>query len=110
MFKRVADEAEIEEGQVKGIEVEGTDIVVAKVKGQLFAVDGICTHLLAFLSDGELDGFEIVCPLHMGAFDLRTGAATREPCVEALKCYPVRVEDGSVLIDFNQHDEAGSTK
>jgi nitrite reductase/ring-hydroxylating ferredoxin subunit len=108
MFTRVAGEAEIAEGQVKGIDVEGTDIVVAKVQGQLFAVDGICTHLLAFLSDGELDGFEIICPLHMGAFDLRTGAATREPCTEPLKCYPVRVEDGFVLIDFNHPDETGS--
>ena len=106
MFTRVAGEAEIGEGQVKGVDVEGTDIVLAKVQGQLFAVDGICTHLLAYLSDGELDGFEIICPLHMGAFDLRTGEATREPCVEALKCYPVRVEDGSVSIDL--HHEAGS--
>lgn len=110
MFTRVAGETEIEEGQIKGVEVEGADIVIARVQGQLFAVDGICTHLLAFLSDGELDGFEIVCPLHMGAFDLRTGAATREPCVEPLKCYPVRVQDGSVLIDLNHHDEARSKK
>jgi naphthalene 1,2-dioxygenase ferredoxin component len=101
MFVKVTDDKDLGEGEIKGFDVNGNDIVMARVKGELFAVDGICTHLLAYLSDGELDGFEILCPLHGGAFDLRNGAPTREPCSEPLRSYPVRVEDGAILVDLD---------
>jgi nitrite reductase/ring-hydroxylating ferredoxin subunit len=110
MFVQVASEAEISEGQVKGAEAEGVDIVVTRVQGELFAVDGICTHVLAFLSDGEMDGFEIVCPLHAGAFDVRNGFATRDPCVDPLKCYPIRIENGAVFVDVEHPREGGPAR
>jgi nitrite reductase/ring-hydroxylating ferredoxin subunit len=105
MFVEAANESEIGEGRVKGAEVQGVDIVLTRVQGELFAVEGICTHVLAFLSEGEMEGFELVCPLHAGAFDVRTGVATRQPCIEPIKCYPIRIEDGAVLVDVDNPRE-----
>ena len=42
----------------------------------------------------------IECPKHNGRFDYRTGDAKGAPVCINLRTYPVRVEDGAVLIDI----------
>lgn len=68
--------------------------------GDFFATDGYCTHEKAHLGEGIVDEYEIECPLHFGAFDYRTGDPTVAPACVKLKTYPVKVEDGTVLIDI----------
>ena len=67
--------------------------------GAFFATEGLCTHEHAHLADGIVDGHEIECPLHFGAFDYRSGMPTVAPACVALKTYPVKVDDGVVFID-----------
>ena len=50
------------------------------------------------MSEGDIDGDEIYCPFHMGAFDIRTGEATVPPCVTPLKTYQTEVVDQMVSI------------
>ncbi len=69
--------------------------------GEFFATDGLCTHEHAHLAEGIVDGHEIECPLHFGAFDYRSGIPTVAPACVALKTYSVKVEDGSVFIDID---------
>lgn len=68
--------------------------------GVFFCTDGLCTHEQVHLEDGLVQGFEIECPKHNATFDYRTGAALRAPACVALHCYPVRVENGRVMIDI----------
>ena len=42
----------------------------------------------------------IECPKHNGRFDYRAGEAKRAPACVALRTYPVKVQDGKVLIDI----------
>ena len=63
-----------------------------------FCTDGHCTHEQAHLADGLVMDFVIECPMHNGQFDYRTGAAIRIPACVDLATYPVRVENGRVLI------------
>ncbi len=65
---------------------------------EYFATDGVCTHEHAFLSDGLVLDNIIECPKHNGRFDYRTGEAKGAPVCVNLKTYPVKVEDGKVLI------------
>jgi 3-phenylpropionate/trans-cinnamate dioxygenase ferredoxin subunit len=46
------------------------------------------------LGDGDLDGYEIICPRHGAHFDVRDGRAVRLPAVVNTPWYPVRVSDG----------------
>ncbi len=63
-----------------------------------FASDGICTHEDERLEDGIVIDNVIECPLHQGRFDLRTGEALSAPVCVNLRTYPVRIEDGRVLL------------
>jgi naphthalene 1,2-dioxygenase system ferredoxin subunit len=95
-----ADESDVPDDDVIGVDVAGRDIALYRVEGSVFATDNICTHGHARLCDGFLDGHEIECPLHQGKFDIRNGSATCAPATDALRCYPVRVERGRVLLQL----------
>lgn len=89
-----------EQSDCVGVQVSGRKVGLFRVEGELFAVDDICTHGNALLSDGDLDGYEIECPLHAGAFDLRSGKALCSPLLKNTRCHWVKVEDGVVLIQL----------
>ncbi len=66
--------------------------------GRCFATDGLCTHERVHLADGLVMGTIIECPKHNGRFDYTTGAAKGAPVCVDLRTYPVKVEDGRVLV------------
>ena len=67
---------------------------------RFYCTDGLCTHENVHLADGLVMGDVIECPMHNGQFDYRTGEAKRAPACEALRTYPVKVENGEVFIDI----------
>ncbi|MGO4303308.1 non-heme iron oxygenase ferredoxin subunit [Cupriavidus sp. RAF12] len=85
---------------VAAFAVQGRDIALYSVDGEIYATDNICTHGHARLCDGFLDGHEIECPLHQGKFDVRNGAALCAPLTESIRSYPVRIEGGKVFVDL----------
>ena len=89
---------DVPEGDVIGLAVEGRDIALYEVEGEIFATDNLCTHGHARLCDGFLDGHEIECPLHQGKFDVRSRAPTCAPVTDAIRSYPVKIEGGRVWL------------
>jgi nitrite reductase/ring-hydroxylating ferredoxin subunit len=84
-------------GQMMRFEVAGMDpLLLINDHGVLRLVDDDCTHAIASLADGRLEGHILFCPLHGGSFDIRTGKACSLPCKHALRTYAVSVEDGTV--------------
>ena len=68
--------------------------------GKFFATDGLCTHEKVHLADGLVMGDIIECPKHNGRFNLRTGEAKGAPVCVDLKTWPVKVENGRILIQI----------
>ena len=65
-----------------------------------YVTDGFCTHEAVHLAGAfVMDGI-VECPKHNGRFDYRTGQAKGAPVCVNLKTYPVKVEDGLVLIEI----------
>ena len=85
-------------GTTKKINTEIGDILLANVKGTLYAVDDMCTHEDSSLSLGCLKDELISCTLHGSRFNVRTGKPMEEPATEALKRYPIRVENNRIQI------------
>jgi naphthalene 1,2-dioxygenase system ferredoxin subunit len=84
------------ERNCRGVELDGLKIGLFRVNGEIHALDDICTHGQALLSDGEIDGYEIECPLHAGLVDVRTGRATEAPVTRDTRHHETRV-DGDLL-------------
>jgi 3-phenylpropionate/trans-cinnamate dioxygenase ferredoxin component len=84
--------------------VAGEPILVLRVDDELYAMHNICSHAYAKLSEGEFDPDEctIECPLHGSTFDIRTGIPRVFPAFEPVATYPVRVEDGQIILEFTE--------
>jgi naphthalene 1,2-dioxygenase system ferredoxin subunit len=91
---------DVPEEDVMGVAVAGRDLALYSVEGEVYATDNICTHGHARLCDGFLEGYEIECPLHQGKFDIRDGRPMCEPVTEAVRTYPVKIENGRVFVDL----------
>ncbi len=97
-FYAVADASEIPNGERLFFEIGDLPIVVFNIAGQYFAIGDVCTHDGGPLGDGELEGYEVICPRHGARFDVRTGEALTLPAVIPTPYYPVRVVDGQIEV------------
>lgn len=91
---------EVPTDDVIGVNVDGRDIALYNVEGEIYATDNICTHGHARLCEGFLEGHEIECPLHQGRFDVRNGTPMCAPLTEAIRSYPVKIEAGRVFLSL----------
>ncbi len=89
---------EIADGESREVLAGKHEIAVFRIGAQLYATDNLCTHGSGRLCDGFLEGYEIECPLHQGAFDVRSGEPVRIPAEEPLRTYAVELEDGKAYI------------
>jgi nitrite reductase/ring-hydroxylating ferredoxin subunit len=96
----VANRADIESGAGLRVVVDGHEIALFKIDGEILAVDDVCTHAYASLSEGQIDGYSIECPNHAGRFDLRTGRALNPPAVQDIRVYSVSVDGVDVWLEF----------
>ena len=97
-FLPVVKTGDLPPGKMICVDVAGKRILVANVDGVYYATDDTCTHEDASLSSGSLSGELVKCPLHGSRFSLRTGEPIEDPAEESLRCFPVEVRDGDVLV------------
>lgn len=96
----VADDSALGDDEALGVTVGKVQVAIVRAGGTLHALDNVCTHQYALLSDGYVEEGCIECPLHQGKFELTTGNAMCAPVTEPVKVYPVKVEGGKVLVEL----------
>lgn len=97
-FVQVVEANDVPPGERLLVEVDGEPIAIFNVSGKFYAIGDVCTHDDGPLGDGELDGYQIICPRHGARFDIRNGKALTLPAVVDTPWYPVRVQDGWVEV------------
>ncbi|MEF9601204.1 nitrite reductase small subunit NirD [Paracoccus sp. PXZ] len=76
---------------------QGCVAVFRTLDDRVFALDDRCPHKGGPLSEGIVHGDRVTCPLHNWVFDMNSGAAQGAD-EGAVRTWPVRVEQGRVLI------------
>ena len=98
-FVKVAQVSEITPGDMISVDFPSGDaVLVANVGGVIHACDDICSHAYASLSEGDLNGAEVECPLHGAVFNITTGEALTPPAEAPVKVYRVQVEGDDILV------------
>lgn len=100
---RVAAVGDVEPGEAVVIsrDVANThdDVSLVQTKdGEWFAVDNTCSHALASLAYGWVEGDRIECPLHAAQFCLRTGAALSPPATAPVPTHSVEIRGEEVWL------------
>src|SRR5215472_15904573 len=92
---------DLEVDSMRAVVVDGEQICLAHAEdGSYYAIGDVCAHEEALLSDGDLWGLEVECPLHGSRFSLRTGEVTGLPAVIPARTYPVTIEGDDVYIEL----------
>ncbi len=97
-FIRVSDLDELWAGEMIGVEVEGTKVLLVHTEeGVIQAVQAMCPHQGVPLIDGELCGRALICAAHRWEIDVATGKGINPGHAE-IALYPTKVEDGQVYV------------
>jgi nitrite reductase/ring-hydroxylating ferredoxin subunit len=78
-FVEAAKINEIPSGNMKHVEINGKEILLANVNGNFYALEDRCAHMNAPLSMGNLAGNTVTCPFHGARFDITSGKKVAEP-------------------------------
>jgi len=98
-FVRLCSKADLpEDGEAKEIPLGDKVICVANVNGEISAMENTCLHRGGPLGQGVISNGKVVCPWHGWAWDPKTGEAG--PPGAKVAVYPVKIEDGDVLIEL----------
>lgn len=97
-FHTVAKTGDVDEGEVIAVSVGRIDIGLYRLDGEIYALNDICTHAYAAMSDGFFEDGQIECPLHGACFEVKTGKALTAPATVDLEKYPVKIDGDQILV------------
>ena len=125
-YIEVAKTNEIGPGQLKHVEVEKKEILIANIDGKFYSLDDRCSHMNASLAKGKVIGSDVVCAFHAAKFNLPTGDMVNPAVMAPLpmdqlppqiksyyesvgplmmsiktydqKTYGLKIEDGKILV------------
>jgi naphthalene 1,2-dioxygenase ferredoxin component len=97
-WTKAAELAEFAGRDTLAVTMMGHKLGLFRVGDQFFAVDNLCTHGQALLTEGVLEDGIIECPLHAGQFDVRNGCALAPPAIRDLTSYPVRIDGEAIMV------------
>ena len=88
---------DIPPGEGRTFTVGADMIAVFRLRdGSVRALSAVCPHRGGPIADGQIDLKQVLCPLHLNAWDLTTGCSlSGQP---PLTVYPVRVLDDQILL------------
>jgi 3-phenylpropionate/trans-cinnamate dioxygenase ferredoxin subunit len=96
----VASLADIPPGAAVQVEVSGRHIGIYRVDDTLYAMDDLCSHDYAWLSEGAFNTTTrtVRCPKHTSNFDITTGRPKTLPAIRPVKTYATKIEEGRILL------------
>jgi 3-phenylpropionate/trans-cinnamate dioxygenase ferredoxin subunit len=104
-YVAAASTSELANGVMKAVDIDGRELLLAKIDDAYYALSRRCTHMAENLCQGKLDGRVVTCPRHGARFDLTNGKAVGKAKLlfmsttpADLATYPVKIDGAEILI------------
>jgi 3-phenylpropionate/trans-cinnamate dioxygenase ferredoxin subunit len=97
----VCPAAELPDGKMRLVEVDGRKVGVFNCGGELYAIEDRCSHDDGPLAEGEFDpgACTVECPRHGSLFDLTTGRPKTLPAYAPVETFSVTIEDETIQLE-----------
>ncbi len=106
-WQTIAKTFDVPVGEGRTYSVDGKLIALFNVEGQFLAVNDLCPHMGASLSEGWVENGAVTCPWHAWRFCLKDGSWLDAPKSKVrTETFDVRVEGDEVQIDIESGDSA----
>jgi nitrite reductase/ring-hydroxylating ferredoxin subunit len=96
-----ADASQLQDRRPVRVVVDDTPVLLLRDGEELFAIHDRCSHRGCSLSEGSVEGDEIVCGCHGSRFDRRDGSVRQGPATAPQPAFDVRLRDERVEIRRN---------
>lgn len=92
--------ADLDVGSTKVVYLEGKQVGVFNINGEIYAINNRCTHARGPLTEGEINPADcsVVCPWHYGKYDIRTGQAIDGLVNKPVETYQVEIRDDVIWV------------
>lgn len=97
-WHRVATRDSLSVDQPLAVKIGSLEIGLFVLGDAVHAIEDVCPHAYALLSQGFVEGDTVECPLHGARFHIPTGRCTAEPGDRDLKVYATRIVDGHIEV------------
>lgn len=101
LWHDVAAFADLDPDFPTGVAIGQTQVGIYKQEDQVFALENVCPHAFALLSEGFQENGVIECPLHGAQFEIATGKCLSEIGQRDLKVFPIKIENGRVCVGID---------
>lgn len=88
-------------GELEGVDVGGTKVLLVNVDGQVRAYRNRCPHRAWALDGGELDGKKLTCPRHRWVFNVCDGRGIKPRNYELSGLSCKIASDGMIWVDVS---------
>ena len=94
--------------QARAVELGGASVAIVNMGDRFCAVENRCPHSQGPLADGIVGHNFVTCPIHGWRISVETGRVVKPAGATAscVRTFPVKVEDGIVMLDMAQQVEA----
>lgn len=89
---------DLQPGELHRVVVGDTPVLLAREGDRIFAIHDRCSHRGCSLSEGTMDGEEIVCACHGSRFDRRDGGVRGGPATAPQPAFETRICEGQVEV------------
>ncbi|PCI53968.1 MAG: Rieske (2Fe-2S) protein [Alphaproteobacteria bacterium] len=79
VWHKAALVSDLAEDEPLTLKLAGKEVGLFQLDEEYYAIEDVCPHAYALLSQGFADGEEIECPLHNAVFHIKTGKCIKEP-------------------------------
>jgi nitrite reductase/ring-hydroxylating ferredoxin subunit len=83
----------------KVVTVNGQELLLLNIKGEIFACENECPHQGSPLHSGIVKDGHLSCPRHGYRFNLKSGTCLDNPAL-TLKVFPAQILDDEILVDL----------
>jgi 3-phenylpropionate/trans-cinnamate dioxygenase ferredoxin subunit len=97
-WHRIAAVSQLRDDEAFPAKLGERPIALYRLDQHVYAIDDVCTHEFALLSQGFIEGCAIECPLHQAKFDIATGKCLTAPATVDLNRYAVHIEGDEVYV------------
>lgn len=95
---KLASTVDLQHNQVKGVNANGTTILLVNLDGAFYAIGNKCTHRSCALSNGTLNGDTLKCACHGSVFNVKTGEVIGGPAKKPEPKDELQVSGNQILI------------
>ena len=100
---KLIKQSEIEEKAPVRALAKNTDLVIVKYDDSFSILYGRCLHRGALMSDGHVDGHNLICGLHGWDYRIDTGVSEYNNS-EVLQKFTAYIDDGYICVDEKEID------